>query len=253
MNKIIITSSWDDGHKLDLKLGELLSKYGIRGTFYIPKKYTKEPLTEAQIIELSNYHEIGAHTLTHPELDKINIVDTRREILGSKEYLESILGKNVKMFCYPRGKYNEEIKNLVKNAGFIGARSTRKFIFDLSQDNFELNVSTHVYPFPLRKKNDRRFLLNKHLFDPFIEKYSQVIKLGLPLNSFFSWGNLVKNCFDYTLKNGRIFHLYGHSHEIERYGMWSELENILKYIASRPDILYLTNGEILEYIEKNKN
>ena len=35
MKKTIVTTSWDDGHKLDLKLAALLKKYNIKGTFYI--------------------------------------------------------------------------------------------------------------------------------------------------------------------------------------------------------------------------
>ena len=37
MSKLIVTTSWDDGSRLDLKLAELLEKYGISGTFYVPK------------------------------------------------------------------------------------------------------------------------------------------------------------------------------------------------------------------------
>ena len=33
----IITTSWDDGHPLDFKLAELLNKYNLKGTFYIPR------------------------------------------------------------------------------------------------------------------------------------------------------------------------------------------------------------------------
>lgn len=36
--QLIITTSWDDGHPLDLKIAELLDKYGINGTFYSIKK-----------------------------------------------------------------------------------------------------------------------------------------------------------------------------------------------------------------------
>jgi len=35
MGKAIITTSWDDGHPLDLKLAELLGEYDIPATFYI--------------------------------------------------------------------------------------------------------------------------------------------------------------------------------------------------------------------------
>ncbi len=246
MKKIVFTSSWDDGCALDLKLGELLRKYGVKATFYIPKNYSKDPLTESQIMELSRYHEIGAHTLTHPELDKIDIMNAESEISGSKKYLENILGKKVKMFCYPRGKYNEEIKSIVKKAGFMGARSTKKFIFDLPQNNFEFNVSTHVYPFPLRKKDKSNFLFGSHLFDPLKEKCGSIVNLRLPVNSFFSWNNLVENCFNFAIKNGRVFHLYGHSNEIDRFGMWDNLEKFLKYAANRDDVEYLSNSEVLE-------
>ncbi len=36
MDRVIITTSWDDGHPLDLKLAELLQRYAIPATFYIP-------------------------------------------------------------------------------------------------------------------------------------------------------------------------------------------------------------------------
>jgi hypothetical protein len=39
---IYVTTSWDDGHKLDMKLAVLLKKYGIKGTFYIcPNEWQK--------------------------------------------------------------------------------------------------------------------------------------------------------------------------------------------------------------------
>lgn len=36
--QIIVTTSWDDGHKLDLKLAKLLEKHEIRGTFIFLQK-----------------------------------------------------------------------------------------------------------------------------------------------------------------------------------------------------------------------
>jgi peptidoglycan/xylan/chitin deacetylase (PgdA/CDA1 family) len=38
MNKVTVTTSWDDGHILDVKLSELLKKYNLKGTFYIAPK-----------------------------------------------------------------------------------------------------------------------------------------------------------------------------------------------------------------------
>ena len=66
MQKAIVTTSWDDGHPLDLKLAELLGKYNIPGTFYIPPENSeRECLTPEGIHELSQYVDIGGHTLRH--------------------------------------------------------------------------------------------------------------------------------------------------------------------------------------------
>ena len=46
--KTLITTSWDDGNKLDIKVAELLDKYGMKGTFYIAK------LPHSFIITLNN-------------------------------------------------------------------------------------------------------------------------------------------------------------------------------------------------------
>jgi len=35
MKAVYITTSWDDGHVLDMRLASLLTHYGFKGTFYI--------------------------------------------------------------------------------------------------------------------------------------------------------------------------------------------------------------------------
>ena len=62
---VYITTSWDDGHPLDLRVAELLTKHRIGGTFYIPRIAEKETMSAAHIRQLSLAFEIGAHTLHH--------------------------------------------------------------------------------------------------------------------------------------------------------------------------------------------
>jgi len=70
--KIIVTTSWDDGNVLDVRLAALLDKYGVKGTFYIaPNKQNR--LSNDEIIAISNKHEIGAHTMDHPLLTEISV------------------------------------------------------------------------------------------------------------------------------------------------------------------------------------
>src|SRR5437879_13418201 len=65
MKQTYITTSWDDGHQLDLRVAELLTKYRLHGTFYIPKAAENGTRKAAQVRELSRAFEIGAHPLHH--------------------------------------------------------------------------------------------------------------------------------------------------------------------------------------------
>ena len=60
-----MTTSWDDGHPLDMRIAEMLAKHGLTGTFYAPRSAETEVMPMAQLKELSRSFEIGAHTLRH--------------------------------------------------------------------------------------------------------------------------------------------------------------------------------------------
>lgn len=64
---------------------------------------------------------IGAHTVTHPVLAKLDATAQRLEIEGSKQHLEFLLDRPVNSFAYPYGKsehYTKETVDLVRQAGF---------------------------------------------------------------------------------------------------------------------------------------
>lgn len=69
--------------------------------------------------------EIGAHTVTHPNLDSLPETNQYEEIVRSKRTLESELGMVVETFCYPRGRYSPMTTELVREAGFAAACTTR--------------------------------------------------------------------------------------------------------------------------------
>ncbi len=85
-----ITTSWDDGHRLDQRVADLLDRHGLRGTFYIARDFLPERMTDAEIRGLGARHEIGAHTLTHPVLTEISLEQAQQEISGSKSWLEDL-------------------------------------------------------------------------------------------------------------------------------------------------------------------
>src|SRR5271167_749746 len=64
----IVTTSWDDGDRADLRLAEMLRSRAIRGTFYVPNTpYAGRPaLSHADLRALSaEGFEIGAHSVSH--------------------------------------------------------------------------------------------------------------------------------------------------------------------------------------------
>lgn len=244
MRKVFVTTSWDDGHKLDLKLSELLIKYSLTGTFYVAINQN-DRLSDAEIREISQKHEIGAHTMDHPRLSAVSPDKAAEEIKSSKTILENIIGKSVEMFAYPFGDFSSETKKIVNSCGFKGARTTKDWFWDFPADVFEMPTSLHVYPHPLRPgATSIRARLR-----PLFHNLPKIIQYRLRPMAIFSWKNLAKGVFDYAYKNGGVFHLWGHSWEIEKYGMWTDLEIFLKYISRRENCVYLTNGDLLSKIK----
>jgi peptidoglycan/xylan/chitin deacetylase (PgdA/CDA1 family) len=74
--------------------------------------------------------EIGSHSMTHPKLNKTpgNLLES--EIIDSKRMLEDQLGKAVTSFCYPKGRYNNNVLECVEKAGYTSAFTTMPSYYD---------------------------------------------------------------------------------------------------------------------------
>ena len=86
-------------------------------------------MTTAQLRELhQGGMQIGAHTVTHPILSRLDRAAALAEIVEGKETLEAMLDAPVPMFAYPNGKpgtdYSVETVGLARSAGFSAAFST---------------------------------------------------------------------------------------------------------------------------------
>jgi peptidoglycan-N-acetylglucosamine deacetylase len=239
LNNVIITTSWDDGHPLDLKLGSLLQKYDMPGTFYVPINNPENPvLTSNQIKKLSEKFEIGGHTLNHSVLTNLSLENIKKEVNSGKAKLEEICGP-VLSFAYPRGQYNLEIKKIVKKNGFLGARTAEIMHHNLN-DHFEMHPTVHVVERSFLSKG-KQFISSS---DSGLANY--VVKHGFFLKN---WEWFAKKSLDYVIEHGGIWHLWGHSWEIDNHNIWSNLENILSYvneIGCKNGCEFLTNGEIFE-------
>lgn len=72
--------------------------------------------------------EVGAHSVSHPILTRVDDKTARREIEESKHRLEAITGERVTSFAYPNGRprqdYDRAHIEMVRTAGFTAAVST---------------------------------------------------------------------------------------------------------------------------------
>jgi glycosyltransferase involved in cell wall biosynthesis/peptidoglycan/xylan/chitin deacetylase (PgdA/CDA1 family) len=98
--------------------------------------------------------EIGSHTLTHPQLDRIeDRLVLEQEITGAKRELEFRVGRPVPHFCYPAGAYNERAVEEVKRAGHVCGLTVEYGINKPDKSPFELQrlgLSPEVAQFKCR-------------------------------------------------------------------------------------------------------
>ena len=244
MPDFYITSSWDDGSKHDLKLAELLGKYNIPATFYIAHEgFRGDLLHPSNIRRLSKNFEIGSHTLKHLWLDEVPDDKLEGEIIAGKKGLEDLIGKEVISFCYPWGVYNSKIKQAVGLQGFKFARTTKAFATSIL-DLLAAPITVHAYDDDIVHSlvHGHKILLRK-LF------YYALLKKGLN----FRWDDLSILFADYCMKNGGVFHLYGHSWEIEKTNNWKRLERVLRYLNENTNSTQsFTNGGLALKTENTK-
>lgn len=244
-NLRIVTTSWDDGDPADLRLAELLRSRGVRGTFYVPISYNgRETLTHADLRSLSSEgFEVGAHGYSHKLLGGLSAADLAAEIEPCKPTLEGIVGQEVRMFCYPQGRYDARAIRALKSAGYRGARTVRMLATGSEFEPFEMPTTVQVYPHS-RSVYFRNVARGG--------KISSLITCLAFSNRLTNWLDLGQRLFDSVLENGGIWHLYGHSWELDEQGLWKDFEQLLDYVCKRDDVMYVANGETLQLMSIGK-
>src|SRR5437868_3661236 len=239
---MIITTSWDDGDILDERVADLLDRHGIRGTFYLARTFRPNRLPEERIRALATRHEIGGHTVSHPDLTLLSRIAKENEIESGKKWLEDVTGESVAMFCYPFGRFDTETKASVAKAGFKGARTTRQFVLAPRTDRFTVATTLHAHPMVLRRDNVRDF--GAYFFNTADGRNRWRGSLGIAASMLRGWPRFAETLFRASaLDPDAVFHLWGHSWEIEVSNMWEQLNTFLKFLSSF-DCRFEHNGDV---------
>ena len=92
----------------------------------------------SDVEEMSDYGiEIGAHTLSHPDLSELPLAAATEQITNSKFVIQKRIGKDVLFFAYPYGTQTPKVYDIVKNE-FHAACSTNMGFVNLNSDIFSL-------------------------------------------------------------------------------------------------------------------
>jgi peptidoglycan/xylan/chitin deacetylase (PgdA/CDA1 family) len=133
---------------------------GKTNAWDLPDGEVQERLMDAAQVRkwLAAGHEIGAHSMMHPNLCEIPTDRAREEIFASKKSLEDQFGVEVRHFCYPYGVWNERVRDFVAEAGFSTACTTQPGVNTTATPPFEIARYTARHPSPRPKEVLARLL-----------------------------------------------------------------------------------------------
>jgi peptidoglycan/xylan/chitin deacetylase (PgdA/CDA1 family) len=238
----IVTTSWDDGDPMDLRVAEMLRTRGLLGTFYVPIiGYNGRPILDANDLRglSSQGFEIGAHGVSHHVLPKFRGKELHREVSICKQRLQDILGDEVKMFCYPKGRYSNRVICELEKTGYAGARTTEMLSCDMDMNPYRIATTLEAFP---------------HKSTDYLRNFARALNVRAALDWAIcsrharNWVAIAKQTFDQVLRKGGIWHLYGHSWIVEEFNLWEDLDQVLDYVSHRDGVSYFRNQDILRFL-----
>ncbi len=153
LKPIIVT--FDDGYRSVYEFAfPILQQYGLQGVVYVITGYVGAPtyMNADQLVELfANGWEIGSHTVSHEDLVK-NPSHAYDQMVGSKLYLEKLLGTKELTIAYPYGKADENITRRAARYGYFAGMglgvSNKHFIetlYFLSRQEIKSNCDLNCF------------------------------------------------------------------------------------------------------------
>lgn len=222
-----ITFSYDDAVTQDIRMIELLDKYGLKGTFNLNSEYLglqseggmvfdnfvyRHKVNPEDVKEVYKNHEVAVHTLTHPRLPEIeDEAEIIRQVEQDRLNLEKYSGGEVIGMAYPCGGVNNDdrVAEIIrKNTGVKYSRTiTSTYNFDLQDNLLRFNPTVH------------------HIET---EKVFELAEKFLALET----------------DKPQLFYIWGHTYEFDGLDNWDEVEKLLKMLSGHEDIYYGTNRQV---------
>ncbi|GGN97686.1 polysaccharide deacetylase family protein [Saccharibacillus kuerlensis] len=211
-----LTFSYDDGRTQDRRLVELFNRHGLKATFHLNSGKFDEPgyVKYEEVASLYAGHEISAHTVSHPFLERVPRERLIMEVMDDRGALEELAGYPVRGMSYPYGAYNDEVTGMLGSLGIRYCRTVR---------------STGEFAIPSQLLTWHPTCHHKQMTE-YGEKFLQ---LDFPAHRV----------------NLSLLYVWGHSYEFDNDNNWQEIEDFCSKISGREEIWYATNIEIADYLD----
>lgn len=221
-----VTFSFDDGVSQDIRLIEMLNRYGLKCTFNLNSELLGKNgilIRENQRIahykikpedakEIYEGHEVAVHSLNHPTLTKLSEEEIIRQVEQDRINLEKLVGYDIVGMAYPNGPNDDRVAKILKNKTKIKYSRTVT-----NTDSFDLQD-------------------NLYRFKPNVCGTTEHERLMKMANEFI----------ELKADKPQIFYVWGHAYEFD---YWSDafykFEEFCKLISNRDDIFYGTNAQVL--------
>ncbi len=223
--KKAVTFSYDDGTTQDIRLIELMNRYGLKCTFNLNsgllgnRGILRRPqgtiahykLHPSDVKAVYEGHEVAVHSLTHPTLTELPDTEVIRQVEEDRLALSELCGYEVIGMAYPNGPNDARVASLLRER--TGVQYSRTVActgtFDKQENLYQFNPTVF------------------HLH------FDEMMALG-------------ENFLAMQPDTPQIFYVWGHAFEMDYASEnWVRLEEFFKLISGHDDIFYGTNAEVL--------
>lgn len=122
--RTVVSLTFDDANANQLSALPALKTNGMKATFYIPSGFIGAAghMTRADPTALAKAgHEIGGHTVNHPDLAQVSVDEAKRQICTDRKNLAS-WGFTVRSFAYPFASSTPDVEKAAADCGYNSAR-----------------------------------------------------------------------------------------------------------------------------------
>lgn len=225
-----VTFSYDDARKSDIRLSDMLQKYGIKCTFNVTGNKFRNDNDNLTHDEIEKYiinrgHEVAVHGYHHRGTGALRPIEGIREILDNRTELEKEFGMFVRGMAYPDSGINyfpnpdysyDKVKNYLSELDIAYSRT-------ICHDNNSFDMPTDWYDWrPTAHHN------NDKVFD-WIDEF---LNIDISEKVYIA------------ARSSRLFYLWGHSFQFDNENNWDRCEKICRLLGGHDDIWYATNIEI---------